>query len=107
MEEVIIYSQEFHELVEELIEILFTKEYFGFKIDCHFYAEKIYDFIDLNIDKPISKKSPRKFEKYGDNFIKYKVNHQTFRFIFFDQKENHFLVNFILNNHSNEFPELL
>lgn len=107
MEEIIIYSEEFHNSIENLIEILFKDEYFGFKSDCHIYAQKIYDFVDLNIQKPIAKTSPLKFCKHGRKFIKYKANHKTFWYIFFDEKDGNFIVNYILNNHSNDFPELL
>lgn len=107
MEKIVIFSDAFHQSIEDLVEILFLKEYFGFKIDCHNYSVKIYEFVEQNIDKPISKNSPKEFQKYGKKFIKYKANHQTFWYIFFDKNGNKFLVNFILNNHSNEFPELL
>ena len=90
-----------------MIEILFAKEYFGFEIACQLYAEKIYDFVDYNIHKPISRDAPMPFQKFGKNFIVYKANNRTSWYIFFDQKDNQFLINHILNNHSHEFPELM
>lgn len=107
MEEIIIYSEEFHRSIEDLVEILYTKQYFGFKYECEFYADKIYDFIDFNIIKPICKNSPSVDQKFGSKFIKYKANNNTSWYIFFDQKENQFLINHILNNHSHDFPDLL
>jgi len=104
---VIIYSEEFHDSIEELIKILFVKEYFGFEIDCEFYAEKIYDFIDGNISKPISRNTPKPFQKFGKKFLRYKANNHTFWYIFFDQKDDKFLINHILNNHSEDFPDLI
>lgn len=80
----IVYSDEFHQSIEELIEILFTKEYFGFEIACQLYAEKIYDFVDYNIHKPISRDAPKAFQKFGENFIVYKANNRTSWYIFFD-----------------------
>lgn len=107
MEEIVIYSEEFHQSIEELVEILYAKEYFGFRVDCQFYADKIYDFIDFNVMKPISKNSPLAYQKFGKKFIKYKANNNTSWYIFFDQKEHKFLINHITNNHSKDFPDLL
>ena len=56
--EKVIYSLEFHEKLEELVEILYKKEYFGFLDSSVLYVLKIYDFVDENINKPISKNSP-------------------------------------------------
>jgi hypothetical protein len=106
LEEIIIYSEEFHQSIEELVEVLFIKEYFGFEIDCFLYSEKIYDFVDYNIMKPISRKTPQRLQKFGKKFIKYKANNNTSWYIFFDQRDNKFLINHIINNHSQDFPEL-
>lgn len=107
MEEIIIYSEDFHDSLEELVEILFIKEYFGFRIDCELYADKIYDFVDYNVNKPISRKTPDSHKKFGKKFIKYKANNKTSWYIFFDQKGNQFLINHILNNHSQDFQDLM
>lgn len=107
MDEVIIYSQEFHQSLEDLVEILFVKKYFGFRIDCQLYADKIYDFVDDNVNKPINRNTPKKLQKFGKKFLKYKANNNTSWYIFFDQKENQFLINHILNNHSQDFPDLI
>lgn len=103
----IIYSDEFHQSIEDLIRILHVKEYFGFEVDCQLYAEKIYDFVDYNIHKPISKDTPASMHKFGTKFIKYKANNRTTWYIFFDEKDNRFLINHIINNNSQEFPELM
>lgn len=47
--------------------------------------------------------TPENFKKFGKKFIKYKANNNTSWYIFFDQK---ILVNHIINNHSQDFPEL-
>ncbi|CAD7813790.1 hypothetical protein CHRY9390_02711 [Chryseobacterium aquaeductus] len=107
MEEIIIYSEKFNQSLEELVEILFTKEYFGFRTDCELYVDKIYDYVDFNINKPISRNTPEKFQKYGKKILKYKANNNTSWYIFFDQKDRQFLINHIMNNHSQEFPDLM
>ena len=60
MEE-IIYSDEFHQALEELIVILFDEEYFGFLSSSVTYVFKIYEFVDQSLMLPISKKSPFAF----------------------------------------------
>ncbi len=98
---------EFHQSVEELVEILFVNNYFGFESDCQIYGDRIYDFVVNNINFPTSRISPQKFKKYGEKYLKYTANKRTTWYIFFDQKDHRFLVNHILNNHSQDFPELL
>lgn len=102
----IIFSKEISIQLDEIARILYKKNYFGFLEDAFFYVEKIYYFINENLDKPISKNSPEKFKKYGNKFIKYRANNHTIWYIFFDEKDGNFIVNYILNNHSNDFPEL-
>ena len=103
----IIYSPLFIEELDELAMVLYQKKYFSFLEDVDVYIDKIYDFVDCTIEYPITKNSPKKLQKYGKKYLRYKANNQTTWYIFFDQKGNHFLVNHILNNHSQEFSELL
>lgn len=106
MEAIIIYSTEFHDSIEELIKVLYLKEYFGFEVDCQLYAQKIYDFVDYHVMSPSSRETPEQLLKFGSRFIKYKANNRTTWYIFFDQNEQRFLINHIINNHSYDFPEL-
>ena len=107
METVIVYKDRFENEIDKLLEVLFVYEYFGFEDSALNYVEKIYDFIKNNISKPISKNSPLAYQKFGKKFIKYKANNNTSWYIFFDQKENRFLINYITNNHSQDFQDLL
>ncbi|WP_076768789.1 hypothetical protein [Chryseobacterium sp. FH1] len=102
----IFYSDEFESQFNEIIDVLYKKEYLGFKESALDYGDRIYDFIFKNINKPISKLSPKAFQKFGEYYIKYKANENTTWYIFFDRKDNRFLVNHILNNHTEHFPEL-
>lgn len=103
----IIYSKNFVDQLDDLTKILYKHNYFGFIEDADSYVDKIYHYVDNNIDKPISKKSPEQFHKYGKKYLKYKANQHTFWYIFFNQKDEKFLVNYTLNNHSKDFPELI
>jgi hypothetical protein len=77
LEKIVIFSEEFHLSIEELTEILFEKEYFGFRIDCLNYTSEIYDFVETYIEFPISQKSPSKYENFGQKYLKYKANQRT------------------------------
>lgn len=103
----IVYSSLFISQLDDLAKVLYSQKYFGFIEDVDHYIDKIYDFITNNIDSPITKNSPERFKKFGQKYLRYKANTQTFWYIFFDQKDQRFLVNFILNNHSQDFPDLL
>ena len=102
----IIYSQNFIDYVDELTLVLYRLKYFSFIESSYHYTDKIYDFVDENIDKPISRQSPKAFQKFGAFYMKYKANENTTWYIFFDRRDNRFLVNHILNNHTGIFPEL-
>lgn len=107
MEVIIVYKQEFEDKINDLVDILFSKKYFGFEDYAVDYAEKIYSFIENNIDKPINRNTPETFQKFGKKFLRYKANNHTFWYIFFDQRDNQFLINHVLNNHSQDFPDLI
>lgn len=106
MGKIVIFSEEVSDKLEEIAEILYKNHYFGFIEDTDFYVEKIHNYVYDNVDKPISKLSPKSFQKFGELYIKYKANENTTWYIFFDRKDNRFLVNHILNNHTEYFPEL-
>ncbi|AZI32282.1 hypothetical protein [Kaistella carnis] len=103
----IIYSTLFVSELDDLAKVLYQRKYFSFVEDVDVYIDKIYDFVENNVEYPISKISPENFQKYGKKYLRYDANSQTSCYIFFDQKDHRFLVNHILNNHSQDFPELL
>lgn len=103
----IIYSTLFVSELDDLAKVLYQRKYFSFVEDVDVYIDKIYDFVENNVEYPISKISPEKFQKYGKKYLRYDANSQTSCYIFFDQKDHRFLVNHIVNNHSQDFPELL
>ena len=103
----IIYTPLFVSELDDLAKVLYQRKYFSFVEDVDVYIDKIYDFVENNVEYPISKISPENFQKYGKKYLRYDANNQTSWYIFFDQRDRRFLVNHILNNHSQDFPELL
>lgn len=96
------YSYEFRVSVLKLIDVLFQKEYFGFLETSIDYALKLYDFIEENIDGGSVKLTPNELVHLGKYYLKYSPNKRTSWYILFYQKEDKFLVNYILNNHTQE-----
>lgn len=88
--------------LDDLIEILYKKEYFGFIESAEIYVTDIYDFIFQNIKDFPSKKTPIPLNNFGSNYIFYNSNSRTTWYIFFEQKGSNYLITNILNNHCEE-----
>lgn len=103
MEEIkLIIDDEASLFLDELIEILYKNEYFGFIESVEIYVSRIYEFIFENIETFPHKKTPIQLQKFGRNYIFFKINPRTTWFIFFEQQNNYFLITNILNNHCKE-----
>lgn len=100
MEKIIQYSEDVEFFLNDLIDILFEKEYLGFPTDAQNYVVKIVEFISQNISTYPSKNTPQYLTQFGEKFMLYKANAQTSWYIFFDQNEHKFLIKFITNNHT-------
>ncbi len=98
----IIYEPGADKYIIDLIDVLFAKEYFGFKDDARSYAMKIVDFIESNITTFPQKDKPEQLHSFGSKYIFYKANQRTTWYIFFDQEGNRFLITNIINSHSPE-----
>lgn len=101
MEEIkIFYKPIVEEYINELIFILYKQEYFGFLEDAIAYKDGIIDFIEHNINYFPAKFTPFVLRKLGRQYIFYKANQRTTWYIFFEKKDNIYLITFITNNHS-------
>ena len=100
MEEVkIFYKPEVEHFLNDLIYILFKEDYFSFIENAINYKDNIIDFVDQNIESFPHKTTPLPLFHLGSNYIFYKSNSRTTWYIFFEKKENMFLVTSIINNH--------
>lgn len=102
MEKVIILQKSVTDYLETLIFVLFEKEYFGFEETAQLYVSKIYNFIEKDLVKFPSKKTPPKLQKFGSNYAFYKANKTTTWYIFFETKNSRYLITHITNNHMAE-----
>ncbi len=88
--------------LDNLIDILYHNEYFGFTDSAENYVNRIYDFIYLNIHSFPNKISPKALAGLGTNYIFYKINPRTTWYIFFEKNQENYLVTQIINNHCEE-----
>ena len=102
MEKVIIYSKEIEFYLNDLIDILFYKDYFSYIENAEKYVFYLKEEIENYIDVKNQFESPKKFQKYGKKYIIISLNNRTSWFVFFDNKENRYLVQYITNNHVEE-----
>jgi hypothetical protein len=90
--------------LKNLIEILYKKEYFGFKESAYGYVNKIYDFIYTIPDQATRLcKNPQ----YGKHYAVFKMNSTTTYYITFDFEGEFYLIKNIFNNHGEEYPKYI
>lgn len=102
MEKIVVLQENVIAFLENLILILFEKEYFSFEEPAQIYVSKIYDFIEVDLINFPHKKTPKEFIHFGSNYAFYKANNQTTWYIFFEKKGSRYLVTYITNNHMEE-----
>lgn len=94
------------DFLNELVEILFYKEYFGFEDTAQFYVQKIYDFIENDLINFPHKSTPKKLKKFGSNYAFYRPNDRTTWYIFFEKSNNRYLITHLTNNHVKDLNDL-
>jgi hypothetical protein len=88
--------------LDDLVFILFKEEYFRFMQSSYDYVDKIIDYINNNITPFPSKKTPTELKNFGSKYIFYKSNQRTTWYVFFESKNNNFLITNIINSHCEE-----
>ena len=92
--------------LNELVDILYEKQYFSFEDASVEYVVELFEDIITNLPTKPSKPAPKHFEKYGKDveYAAFKKNKHTTWYVFFDvYKENEeiiYLVRHIENNHT-------
>lgn len=87
--------------MNDLVTMLYNKEYFGFIESASDYMFKMRNFIEQKIHILQHHPAPEYFSKYqsGMKYIAYQANKRTTWYIFFKQSGNRFLIYYITNNH--------
>ncbi|MEX0997706.1 MAG: hypothetical protein WDZ45_11710 [Flavobacteriaceae bacterium] len=99
MEKIVLLQENVTTFLENLIQILFEKEYFSYEKSAQQYVSKIYDFIENHLIKYPHKTTPKNLSQLGSKFVFYKANNHTTWYIFFENKDSRYLVTYITNNH--------
>ena len=92
--------------LDNLVLILYKKEYFGFIESAEEYVDAIYDVVPERIKKSPHKKTPKSIKDLGSEYVFYKPNARTTWYLFFEKKNQNYLITGILNNYSVEAKEL-
>lgn len=100
--EKIVYSEEIVFFLNELIDVLFAKEYFGFKDSSRLYVQNIKEDIEQHIATKKHLKSPKQLLKYGAYYATFKGSRKTMWYVFFDKKDDLYYIEYITNNHAAE-----
>ena len=102
MGKIVIYANEIALFINELLVILSEKGYFSFPDSAKAYKDKLLDYIEKYIGIIPGKTAPKYFNRYGKDlkYISYKANKTTTWYIFYQQKDNVFLIRYIANNHT-------
>ncbi len=101
--EKIIFTRQVESQLEELVMKLYYNDYFGFLVDANNYVHNIKNFIETI---PTLKPRFTLNKEYGTFYCKYKHNYKTTWYIGFDREDDIYLIKFITNNHSAEYPKL-
>ncbi|OHT43242.1 hypothetical protein [Flavobacterium tructae] len=100
--EKVIFEKEVLDYFDDLVFALFKEEYFGFPESAQNYVDKIVVFIISDISSFPHKKTPKLLQYLGSNYIFYKPNAETTWYIFFEKRNQNYLITGIVNNYSAE-----
>jgi len=95
------YLPEIEIYLSELIELLYKEEYFSFEEQAVEYVERLKQYIENTIKTAYKRKSPDVVSRYGKDmqYVVYKANTHTSWYIFFQQRDDVYLIRYITNNH--------
>jgi hypothetical protein len=97
----VLYDKDVEKYLNELIEILYNKGYFGFKESAYQYVDSLIDDIETKIAITPHKNAPEYFSKYGNGlfYAIFPKNRNTTWYVFFNIKNGIYLIRYICNNH--------
>ena len=95
----VIFAPEVENYLYNLVEILYVKGYFSFYENAEKYVSELINDVQQNIDKCQRKPAPPRFRRYGSYYFLYKPNKHTTWYVFFNCKDDRYLIRYITNNH--------
>ncbi len=100
MEKIIFVSPGVSNFLKQLVWVLYSEEYFGFEEDANRYVSRLRDAIYNDLPHLTHYQTPPQLKKYGNYYAKLKGSRRTMWYVFFEKKENRYLIEFITNNHA-------
>lgn len=86
--------------LEELTNTLYKEEYFGFLEAAEDYVNNLIDGIYSKLNVGQYYESPDKLKRYGNYYTKLNPNNHTTWYVFFNKKDDYYLVEYLTNNHT-------
>ncbi|MBC7847337.1 MAG: hypothetical protein H7Y10_12690 [Flavobacterium sp.] len=102
----VVFTPHVIDFLDDLVRILYKKEYFGFIETADEYVSKIYDAVPENIKLSPHRLSPKSLKYLGSRYIFYNSNNRTTWYIFFEKMNQNYLITGIINNHCEEAKQL-
>jgi len=101
MEREIIFSKKVEHYLDELMLLLFEEGYFGFPDSAKLYVDRLISFVEKHIGILPGKNAPDYFQRFGQNmkYITYQANKRTSWYIFYQERNNIYLIRHITNSH--------
>jgi len=101
MEREIIFSKKVEIYLDELMLLLFEEEYFGFPDSAKLYVDHLISFAEQHIGILPGKNAPDFFQCFGQNlkYITFHANKRTSWYIFYQERNNIYLIRYITNSH--------
>ena len=101
----VLFLPEVEDYLYKLTEILYKKDYFGFKESAVRYVTDLKNDIKINLPNKVKRPAPRFFDRHGKKMLyaTFQKNKSTQWYVFFNIYENKdgfiYLVRYISNNH--------
>lgn len=102
----VIFTSDVILFLDDLVITLYKEEYFGFIESAEEYVSNIYDAVPERIKKAPHKKTPETLQYLGSDYIFYKPNPKTTWYIFFEKRDQNYLITGIINNYCKEAKKL-
>lgn len=101
MEREVIFSKTVERYLDELLVLLFEKGYFGFPDSAKSYVDRLILYVEQYTGILPGKNAPDFFHHFGQNmkYITYHANKRTSWYIFYQERNNIYLIRYITNNH--------
>lgn len=96
----IYYKSDVKTYLNELIYILFDKEYFSYVDSSKKYILRLITEIKKTIHLKQKYNTPIELKQYGSNYKKFSISKGTTWIIFYDLIKDTYYINYITNNHS-------